>query len=42
MGGYIDGKLGNTQSVEIKEKNGVVYIDDYQPVQIADKFEGND
>ncbi|XP_070176718.1 uncharacterized protein [Littorina saxatilis] len=33
IGGYADGDLTNKEGVEIKEKNGVVYIDDYQPVK---------
>lgn len=33
IGGYRDGKLHNTDGVDIKEKDGVVYIDDYQPAR---------
>ena len=33
IGGYADGQLKNTEGVEIKEKEGVVYIDDYQPAR---------
>ena len=29
----MDGELKNKEGVEIKEKDGVVYIDDYQPVK---------
>jgi hypothetical protein len=31
IGKYADGDLQNKEGVEIKEKDGVVYIDNYQP-----------
>ena len=33
IGGYTNGELRNKEGVEIKEKEGVVYIDDYQPAK---------
>ena len=35
IGGYADGELKNKEGVEIKEKEGVVYIDDYRPLKPA-------
>ena len=35
IGGYADGELKNKEGVEIKEKEGVVYIDDYRPPKPA-------
>ena len=31
VGGYADGQLANREGVEVKEKDGVVFIDNYQP-----------
>nr|KAG5703046.1 hypothetical protein BaRGS_016207 [Batillaria attramentaria] len=35
IGGYADGRLQNADGVEIKVKDGVTYIDDYQPPRPA-------
>nr|KAG5688621.1 hypothetical protein BaRGS_033437 [Batillaria attramentaria] len=35
IGGYADGRLHNTDGVEIKVKDGVTFIDDYQPPRPA-------
>ncbi|KAL8612768.1 hypothetical protein ACOMHN_033438 [Nucella lapillus] len=32
IGGYADGDIANKAGVEVKEKDSMVYIDDYQPV----------
>ncbi|KAL8612771.1 hypothetical protein ACOMHN_033441 [Nucella lapillus] len=40
-GGYADGDIANKAGVEVKEKDSVVYIDDYQPVTAHGRGKGD-